>query len=91
MKYFVYILKCRDSTLYTGYTNDLENRVKIHNTGKAGAKYTKARRPVVLVYSEAFKSKSKALKREWEIKKMKREEKDILIPSRNPTSSPTEL
>lgn len=91
MKYFVYILKCRDNTLYTGYTTDLENRVKVHNTGKAGAKYTKARRPVVLVYSESFKSKSKALKREWEIKKMKRGEKDILISSSNPTSSPTKL
>jgi putative endonuclease len=79
MKHYVYILLCADTTLYTGYTNDLDRRVLAHNTGKNGAKYTKARRPVRLVYSEAFKTKSKALKREWEIKKMGREGKKELI------------
>lgn len=75
MPYFIYILECSDGTLYTGSTNDLAKRVEAHNTSKQGAKYTRARRPVKMVYSESFKTKSKALKREWEIKKMKREEK----------------
>jgi putative endonuclease len=73
--YYVYILKCADKTLYTGSTNDLERRVLVHNTTTSGAKYTRARRPVELIYSEKFRTKSKALKREWEIKQMKRVEK----------------
>lgn len=77
--YFIYILKCSDRTLYTGSTNDLNKRVLAHNSGKTGAKYTRGRRPVELIYSEKFKSKSKALKREWEIKQMEREEKFNLI------------
>ena len=79
MPYFVYILRCADKTFYTGITNDLEKRVETHNTGKTAAKYTRARRPVKLVYSEQLKTKSAALKREWEIKKMKRSEKALLI------------
>jgi putative endonuclease len=79
MSYFIYILKCKDGTLYTGSTNDLEKRVVIHNEGKAAAKYTRARRPVKLVYSEKFETKSEALKREWVIKKMKRVEKQKLF------------
>lgn len=79
MPYFIYIIKCSDKTLYTGYTNDLEKRIETHNSGKAGAKYTRARRPVKLVYSEQFETKSEALKREWVIKKMTREEKLELI------------
>lgn len=79
MSYFIYILKCSDGTLYTGSTNDLKKRLIAHNTGKTGAKYTKARRPVKMVYSEKFKTKSKAMKREWEIKGMKRTEKLELI------------
>jgi len=75
MKYYVYILECKDRTLYTGYTNDLEKRVLAHNNLKTGARYTKARRPVKLVYSEVYKAKSKSLKREIEIKKMTRKEK----------------
>jgi putative endonuclease len=76
--YLIYILKCSDGTLYTGYTNNLEKRIEAHNAGK-GAKYTRGRRPVKMVYSEKFRSKSKALKREWEIKKMERVEKINLL------------
>jgi putative endonuclease len=78
MAYFVYILKCADGTLYTGSTNDLEKRVKVHNEGKTAAKYTRARRPVKMIYSEQFKTKSKALKREWQIKKLTRKEKLVI-------------
>ncbi len=77
--YYIYILKCSDGTLYTGSTNDLEKRLHTHNTGKAGAKYTRGRRPLEMIYSEKFRTKSKALKREWEIKRMKRDEKLVLI------------
>jgi putative endonuclease len=79
MTYYVYILECADKTLYTGYTTDLESRIETHNTGKLAAKYTKARRPVKLKYSEEFETKSQALKREWVIKKMTRTNKEILI------------
>lgn len=79
MAYFIYILKCSDGTLYTGSTNDLEKRVKVHNEGKTAAKYTRSRRPVKMIYSEKFETKSEALKREWEIKKMEREEKMLLF------------
>ncbi len=82
MSYYIYILECKDKTLYTGSTNDLEKRVLAHNTSKTGAKYTKARRPVVLEYSEKFRTKSKALKRECAIKKLTREEKLILLNSK---------
>jgi putative endonuclease len=83
MKFFVYILICADDTLYTGYTNDLEARVKDHNgeTKKVGAKYTRGRRPVELVYSESFKTKSEAMKREVSIKKLSKLEKKKLISS----------
>lgn len=71
---YVYILKCKDETLYTGYTNNLEKRLKVHNEGK-GAKYTRARLPVELLYFEEYETKSEAMKREREIKKMKKSEK----------------
>ncbi|MFI3229199.1 MAG: GIY-YIG nuclease family protein [Bacillota bacterium] len=76
--YFVYLLLCRDNTLYCGYTNDVDARLKVHNAGK-GAKYTKARLPVVLMYSEQCESKSDALKRECAIKKLSRTQKLALI------------
>jgi len=79
MNHFVYILKCKDKTLYTGYTNDLDKRVLAHNTLKTGARYTKSRRPVSLVYFEKFRTKSRAMKREYEIKKMKKHEKMCII------------
>lgn len=74
MKYYVYILLCSDSTLYTGYTNDIKKRIKIHNSGK-GAKYTRGRLPVQLLYKEILKTEGEAKSREFEIKKMKRNEK----------------
>ena len=77
--YYVYVLRCADKTLYTGYTNDLTKRVKAHNESKQGAKYTKARRPVSLVYHEQFRTLSKALKREAAIKKLSRKEKLDLL------------
>ncbi len=76
--YFVYILVCRDETLYCGYTNDLEARLAAHNNGK-GAKYTKSRLPVQLSYYESFETKSEALKREAAIKKLTRKQKLNLI------------
>lgn len=78
-KFFVYLLGCKDKSLYCGYTTDLKARVKAHNKGKA-SRYTRVRRPVFLVYSEEFGTKSEAMKREAEIKKMDREEKLGLVP-----------
>jgi len=76
----VYMLLCSDDTFYTGWTNDLESRVNAHNAG-AGAKYTKGRLPVILVYHEEFETKSAALKREIEIKKLSRGEKEQMARS----------
>ena len=75
---YTYILKCKDGSLYTGWTNNLEKRLKDHNEGK-GAKYTKARRPVELIYQETFETKEEAMSREYAIKRMKRREKEALI------------
>jgi len=78
--YFVYIVRCTDNTLYTGIATDLKRRVKEHNTSEKGAKYTRARRPVSLVYHEEYKTRSDASKREYYIKKkMSRTEKLKLI------------
>lgn len=76
--WWVYILRCRDGTLYTGITDDVERRLKAHNSGK-GAKYTRGRGPVEMVYREQHLNKSAALKREIAIKKLSREEKLTLI------------
>jgi|TARA_B100000530_G_scaffold263426_1_gene176332 putative endonuclease len=78
LSWFVYILKCKDNSFYTGITNDLEKRIKVHNLGK-GAKYTKARLPVSLLYCETYQTKGDALRRELEIKKLKRIEKLALV------------
>jgi Predicted endonuclease containing a URI domain len=75
---YVYILRCADGSLYTGWTNDLEKRVKTHNAGK-GAKYTKTRLPVELVYYEEYEEKGEALSRELSIKKLKKTAKEKLI------------
>lgn len=75
---YVYILKCSDNTLYTGWTTSLERRLKAHNSGK-GAKYTKPRLPVEIVYFEEFQDKKEAMKREYAIKQLSREEKLNLI------------
>ncbi|MCX6779791.1 MAG: GIY-YIG nuclease family protein, partial [Candidatus Magasanikbacteria bacterium] len=79
MLYRVYIVRCKDQTLYTGYTNNLEKRIHDHNFSKTAAKYTRSRRPVKLVYSENYRTLSKALKREIAIKKLSRAEKLLLI------------
>lgn len=76
--FFVYILRCNDNTLYTGWTTDLNKRLKCHNSGK-GAKYTRCRLPVEIVHYENLPDKSSALKRECEIKKLSRAEKILLI------------
>jgi len=78
---YVYILECSDNTLYTGWTNNLEKRIETHQKGK-GAKYTKSRLPIKLVYSEEFDDKISAQKREYEIKKMERSKKLQLIEQR---------
>ena len=78
---YVYILECADSTLYTGWTTDIQKRLKAHNTGK-GAKYTRSRRPVKLVYTETFESKSDALRREYQIKQLSRVQKLSLIKNK---------
>lgn len=78
-KHYVYIALCGDQSLYTGYTTDLNRRLEEHNSGKKGARYTKAHRPVKLVHSERFGSASAAKIREAEIKKLPREEKLKLI------------
>ena len=77
-RYYVYLLRCADDTLYCGYTDDVQKRVKAHNDGK-GAKYIKSRRPVELVYTEECSSKSDALKRECAIKRMPRVQKLAMI------------
>jgi putative endonuclease len=77
--WFVYILQCSDKTLYTGVTTDIERRIEEHNTGNKGAKYTAARRPVKLLYSEQLDSRSEAQQREHQIKSLTRQQKQQLI------------
>lgn len=76
--WYVYILRCADNTLYTGITNDPERRLKAHNAGTA-SKYTRVRRPVVIVYQETAETKSNALRREIQIKSLSRQQKELLI------------
>ena len=78
MPYFVYLVECRDRSYYCGYTGDLKKRIEAHNSGK-GAKYTQRRMPVRLVYCEEFESRSAAMKREAQIKKLSRKEKEELV------------
>lgn len=75
---YTYMVECKDGSYYTGWTNHLEKRIQDHNNGK-GAKYTKAKRPVTLVYYETFATKEEAMKREYAIKQMNRKEKEALI------------
>ncbi len=82
MLYYVYILRCADDTLYTGITTDIERRLTEHNgedAYKKGAKYTRVRRPVVLVYSQKFEDRSSASSEEYRIKRLTRKEKELLI------------
>lgn len=81
--YFIYILKCCDDTFYIGSTNNLEKRIHQHNTSKAGAHYTKIRRPVKLVYHEENLTFSDARKREAELKRLTRKEKIRLVSTHN--------
>jgi putative endonuclease len=76
--HFVYIVRCADGTLYTGYARDPKARVNVHNTGR-GARYTAGRRPVRLVYSEPFESVGDALRREYALKQRSRAQKEELI------------
>ena len=79
-QWYLYILRCRDNTLYTGITTDVEKRLEAHRSGK-GAKYTRGRAPLELVYRERCGSHSDALKREAEIKKLSRQAKELLVKS----------
>lgn len=75
---YTYILRCSDGTLYTGWTTDIQRRLNAHNSGK-GARYTRPRRPVSLVYYEVFQTREEAMQREWQIKHLTRQEKIKLI------------
>lgn len=79
---YTYILECSDGSLYTGWTNDIEKRLNAHNSGQ-GAKYTKPRRPVKLVYKEEFETKEEAMSREYAIKRLTRAEKLLMIKEAN--------
>lgn len=83
MVYFIYLLRCSDNSLYCGQTKDLQRRVKEHNSIDSKSKFTRTRRPVSLVYFEKYKTVSDALKREFEIKKMTKAKKEILIKKIN--------
>lgn len=76
---YTYMMKCADGTLYTGWTTLVEKRLKAHNEGKAGAKYTRAKRPVELVYYEGYATKEEAMSREYAIKQLTRKEKLALM------------
>lgn len=77
-KHYAYMLRCKDNSIYSGYTTDLDRRLEVHNSGK-GAKYTRARLPVKLEYFEEFNDKKEALKREREFKKYTHTEKEKII------------
>lgn len=76
--YYTYMVTCSDGSLYTGYTTDVQKRIKTHNAGK-GAKYTRARLPVVLAYVEESDTKQQAMQREAAIKKLTRQQKELLV------------
>ena len=76
---YTYIVECADGTLYTGWTTNVQKRVKSHNEEKSGAKYTKAKRPVKLVYYEGYETKEEAMRREYAIKQLTRKQKLELI------------
>ncbi len=78
MVFFTYIVRCRDGTLYTGWTDDLTKRTTAHNEGRGG-RYTRSRCPVRLVYFEEHASKNEAMSREWTIKRLSRTEKELLV------------
>jgi len=79
MKWFLYILQCADGTYYTGVTTDMKRRLNEHNTSKRGAKYTKTRRPVKVVYLSEYEDRSSAQKAEYEFKQLTRKQKESII------------
>lgn len=78
--WYVYLLRCSDDTFYTGITTDLQRRVNEHNTSTSGAAYTRGRRPVKLIYTEKCDSRAAATRREYQIRKLRRKQKEELIP-----------
>ena len=78
-KWYLYVVECSDGSLYTGITTNIERRINEHNYGDRGAKYTRSRRPVKLIYKERVIDRSIASKREYRIKRLKRSEKTLLI------------
>lgn len=78
-KWYVYLLRCNDDSLYTGATTDLQRRLRQHNHGSDGARYTRSRRPVTLAYAETVEDRATALRREYQIKQLPRSEKQALI------------
>ena len=85
--WYVYIVRCRDNSLYTGVTRDLQQRISEHNEGKRGARYTRSRRPVELVYQETAPNRSAAQQREYQIKQLSAVQKRTLIRSSTTTAS----
>jgi len=79
--HYIYLARCADGSLYTGYTTDLEKREMVHNSGK-GAAYTRSRLPIKIVYSEVFSTRSQAMKREYEIKQFTKKKKEELVSGR---------
>ena len=77
--WYLYIARCSDNSLYTGITTDIARRTDEHNNGKEASAYTRAHRPVALVYQESYKTRSDATKREIEVKKLSKEEKELMI------------
>ncbi len=84
---YTYMVRCADNSLYTGWTNDLGKRMEAHNS-KKGAKYTRARTPVELVYYEEFSTKEEAMRREHALKQLSRQEKEKLIAGKETSSAP---
>ena len=84
---YTYIVECKDGSLYTGWTNHLEKRIQAHNEGN-GAKYTKSRRPVKLVYFEEYETKEEAMKREYAIKQLTKKRKEQLIARQREQRAP---
>lgn len=81
-KHIFYVLECRDNSYYAGYTNDLEKRIKLHNEGK-GAKYTRGRGPVKIVYFEMYPNKTEAMQAEYRFKQLSRKQKEKIIGKEN--------
>ena len=89
--YYAYLARCNDDSLYAGYTNNIENREEAHNEGNAGARYTRMRRPVKIVYFEEFVNRSDAMKRESELKRLSKKQKEELILCISSVITPSSL